>query len=249
VSDETPSEESPEVAAPAPEAPTADVAPPAEPAPDAAPDAPVAEAPAPAAPVAEAPTADVTTPDAPPVAAADAAPVAPAPVPVAAAAAPAAAPARKGVFVPAWVGAIVLVLVVAALGFGVGRWTADDSDTRPAATANNGGIVPNFPSGNGNNGGQQTPTTPATGTAFLGVATQNATGGVEVLNVGANSPASKAGLKQGDVITAIDDTSITTTTALRAAIQSHQSGDTVTVHYTRDGQAATVKVTLSTQSQ
>ena len=69
------------------------------------------------------------------------------------------------------------------------------------------------------------------------------------MTVGANSPASKAGLKEGDVITAIDDTSVTTTTALRSAIQSHVSGDTVTVHYTRDGQAATVKVALATQSQ
>jgi putative serine protease PepD len=170
----------------------------------------------------------------------------------------AAAPARKGVFVPAWAGAIVLVLVVAALGFGIGRWTADDSTTNSAAIANNGGIVPQLPSGNGNTGngntgngnnGGQTPATPAPATAFLGVATQNATGGVEVLTVGANSPASKAGLQQGDVITAIDNTSITTTTALRSAIQSHEAGDTVTVHYTRDGQAATVKVTLATQSQ
>ena len=171
-------------------------------------------------------------------------------------------PARKGVFVPAWAGAIVLVLVVAAIGFGVGRWTADDSTSNSAAIANNGGIVPQLPigngnngngnTGNGNNGGQttpQTPTTPATGTAFLGVATQNGTDGVQVITVGANSPAAKAGLKEGDVITAIDNTSITTTTALRSAIQSHQSGDTVTVHYTRDGQATTVKVTLSTQSQ
>ncbi len=245
MSDETPSEESPEVAAPAPEAPVADATPPAE-----------------AAPAAEAPTSDVTTPDAPPVAAADPAPTAPEAAPVAAASAPAAAPARKGVFVPAWAGAIVLVLVVAAIGFGVGRWTADDSTSNSAAIANNGGIVPQLPigngnngngnTGNGNNGGQttpQTPTTPATGTAFLGVATQNGTDGVQVITVGANSPAAKAGLKEGDVITAIDNTSTTTTTALRSAIQSHQSGDTVTVHYTRDGQATTVTVTLSTQSQ
>ena len=166
-------------------------------------------------------------------------------------------------FVPAWAGAIVLVLVVAAIGFGVGRWTADDSTSNSAAIANNGGIVPQLPigngntgngnTGNGNNGGQttpQTPTTPATGTAFLGVATaERDRRRRRSITVGANSPAAKAGLKEGDVITAIDNTSITTTTALRSAIQSHQSGDTVTVHYTRDGQATTVTVTLSTQSQ
>ena len=240
MSDETPSGETPAEPTPRVEPPAA-----ATPAP---------EAPAATAPVADVPTVETATPDAPPVPP----PVAP---PVAAS-----EPKRKGVFVPLWAGAILLVLVVAAAGFGVGRWTADDSkrDNESTSIADNGGIVPRLPTGNGNGngnsgsgnngnrGGQttpQTPNTPATGAAFLGVATQNATGGVEVVTVGANSPASKAGLKQGDVITAIDNTSVTTTTALRAAILSHQSGDTVTVRYTRDGQATTVKVALATQSQ
>jgi len=259
VSDETPPEETPEVETPAaattPDAPIVD--------------APAAEVPPPAevppAPAAETPTAEATAPDGPSVAAADPAPAAPEPV---AAAVPEAAPAsaaaaapstRKGIFVPAWAGAIVLVLVVAAAGFGIGRWTADDSSTNSTAIANNGGIVPQFPNGNGNgnpngngngnSGGQTTPQTPATGTAFLGVGPQAANGGVEIASIGANSPAAKAGLQEGDVITAIDDTSITTETGLRAAIQSHDPGDSVTVHYTRDGKAATVKVTLGTQSQ
>ncbi len=223
-----------------------------------------ADVPATETPVAEAPTAETTTPDGPPVAAADPAPVAAETAPAAAPeAAPAGAPAaaaapstRKGIFVPAWAGAIVLVLVVAAVGFGIGRWTADDSSTNSTAIANNGGVVPQFPNGNGNNGngngnsgGQTTPQTPSTGTAFLGVGPQATNGGVEIASIGANSPAAKAGLQEGDVITAIDDTSITTETALRAAIQSHDPGDSVTVHYTRDGTAATVKVTLGTQSQ
>jgi membrane-associated protease RseP (regulator of RpoE activity) len=245
VSDETPSAESP---SDVPEIPT--------------PSEPTVEAPAAvAAPAeAEAPAADIPTAETatPPVAPpADPVPVAPPPV------AAASEPKRKGVFVPVWVGAVILMLVVAALGFGIGRWTADDSTHESNAIANNGGIVPQFPNdnrgngnnGNGNSGGQttpqtpQTPTTPSTGAAFLGVGTQNATGGVEVTTVGPNTPASKAGLAAGDVITAIDNTSVTTTTALRAAIQSHASGDTVTVHYTRAGQSATVNVTLGTQSQ
>jgi membrane-associated protease RseP (regulator of RpoE activity) len=156
------------------------------------------------------------------------------------------------VFVPAWVGALVLVLAVAALGFGVGRWTADDEGHRESASADSGAIVPRLPrnlpnNGNGNNGGGQT--TPSTGTAFLGVGTQNATGGVGIATVGANTPAARAGLKEGDIITAIDDTSVTTSTALRAAIQAHKPGDSVTIHYTRNGTAATVKVTLGSQSQ
>jgi membrane-associated protease RseP (regulator of RpoE activity) len=233
VSDETPSAESPsdvpEITAPS--EPTVETT---------APEAPVSEL----ATEVEPPAETATPPVAP---APDPVPVAPEPVAVAS------EPKRKGVFVPVWVGAVILVLAVAAAGFGIGRWTADDSTSNSTAIANNGGIVPQLPNGNnGNSGGQttpQTPTTPTTGTAFLGVGTQNATGGVTIISIGANSPASKAGLKEGDVITAIDNTSVTTTTALRAAIQSHDPGDTVTVHYTRDGQAAAVKVALATQSQ
>ena len=260
MSDETPAEETPEVEAPTaatPDAPVVDA--PASDAPATPADVPATETP-----VAEAPTAETTTPDGPPVAAADPAPVAAETAPAAAPeAAPEGAPAaaaapstRKGIFVPAWAGAIVLVLVVAAVGFGIGRWTADDSSTNSTAIANNGGVVPQFPNGNGNNGngngnsgGRTTPQTPSTGTAFLGVGPQATNGGVEIASIGANSPAARAGLQEGDVITAIDDTSITTETALRAAIQSHDPGDSVTVHYTRNGNAATVKVTLGTQSQ
>ena len=180
--------------------------------------------------------------------------VAPAPAPAPSPATPA---ARKGVFVPLWAGALVVVLAVAALAFGVGRWTADDSQNASSVTATNGGIVPQTP--NGNNGGvvPQTPngnsngngsTTPST-TAFLGVGVDTGTNGVTVTQVGDGSPAASAGLKAGDVITAIDDTTVTTPTALRSVIQSHKPGDSVTVHYTRNGTATTVKVTLGSQSQ
>jgi S1-C subfamily serine protease len=173
---------------------------------------------------------------------------------VAPAPAPAAPAARKGVFVPLWVGALLVVLAVAALAFGIGRWTADDSQNASSVTANNGGIVPQLP--NRGNGGvvPQTPnggngsTTPST-TAFLGVGVDTGTNGVTITTVGDGSPAAGAGLKQGDVITAIDGTTVTTPTALRSAIQSHKPGDSVTVHYTRNGTTATVKVTLGSQSQ
>jgi membrane-associated protease RseP (regulator of RpoE activity) len=262
VSDETPPAESPsdvpEIATPS--EPTVEATVPETPVAEApsAPEAPAAVEPTSAEPTGAEPTAgDGPTAEGPTETATP--PVAPAPDPVPVELAPVAAasePKRKGVFVPVWVGAVILVLAVAAGGFGIGRWTADDSSNRSTAIANNGGIVPQLPSGNANtgngnsgSGNQTTPTTPSTGTAFLGVASQNGTDGVTILSVGANTPASKAGLQQGDVINAIDNTSVTTTTALRAAIQSHTVGDTVTIHYTRNGQASTVKVTLGTQSQ
>ena len=76
---------------------------------------------------------------------------------------------------------------------------------------------------------------------------QAADNGVEVTEVASGSPAADAGLKTGDVITAIDDTKVATPLALRSAVQEHSSGDQITVTYTRDGTSSTAKVTLTSQ--
>jgi S1-C subfamily serine protease len=72
--------------------------------------------------------------------------------------------------------------------------------------------------------------------------------GAEITEVAADSPAAKAGLQDGDVITAIDGDSITSPEAVRAAVQAKQSGDEISVTYTRNGQSNTVKVTLTSRS-
>ena len=64
-----------------------------------------------------------------------------------------------------------------------------------------------------------------------------------------DSPAAKAGLQDGDVITAIDGTDVTSPEAVRAAVQAKQSGDQLSVTYTRNGQSSTVDVTLTSRSQ
>ena len=64
------------------------------------------------------------------------------------------------------------------------------------------------------------------------------------MTVVASGPASGAGLRRGDVITAIDRTAVKTETALRRAIAAHQPGDDVKVAYTRSGTEKTVTVTL-----
>jgi hypothetical protein len=135
-----------------------------------------------------------------------------------------------------------------------------------------GGQFPNFPgngnqngngngngnqngSGSGNQGGSgsgnQGGSNPAGDTAFMGVGVANSQDGkgVSVTEVASGSPAEKAGLKQGDVITSIDGTNVTTADALRSAIQAKNSGDQITVTYTRSGQSATAKVTLTSRSQ
>jgi serine protease Do len=58
-------------------------------------------------------------------------------------------------------------------------------------------------------------------------------------------PADKAGLRPGDVITKIGDTTIDQTNSLSALINKHSVGDKVTLTIIRDGKTKTVDVTLS----
>jgi len=82
--------------------------------------------------------------------------------------------------------------------------------------------------------------------AFLGVRIADAENGegAVVGQVDEGQPAADAGLEQGDVITKVDDTEITSGSDLTSAIRSHQPGDTVTITYTRDGDEKTAEVTL-----
>jgi len=59
------------------------------------------------------------------------------------------------------------------------------------------------------------------------------------------SPAEKAGLKEGDIITAIDGQAITSEVKLSDLIEQHQVGDEIVVKYVRDGKEAQVKLTLA----
>jgi putative serine protease PepD len=82
--------------------------------------------------------------------------------------------------------------------------------------------------------------------AFLGVRIADAEsgGGAVIADVDEGQPAAKAGLEQGDVITRVDDTKITSGSDLTSAIRSHEPGDRVTITYTRDGDQKTAEVTL-----
>jgi putative serine protease PepD len=85
--------------------------------------------------------------------------------------------------------------------------------------------------------------------AVLGVSASDVTGGgARVEDVTASSGAAKAGLQTGDVITKVDDTTVSDATALTAAIRAHEAGDTVRLTYTRDGSTHTTTATLSSGS-
>ncbi|SCK21650.1 putative serine protease PepD [Streptomyces sp. WMMB 714] len=62
-----------------------------------------------------------------------------------------------------------------------------------------------------------------------------------------DGPADKAGLKPGDVITKLDDTTIDSGPTLIGTIWTHKPGEKVKITYERDGKEATTDVTLGSR--
>jgi membrane-associated protease RseP (regulator of RpoE activity) len=87
-------------------------------------------------------------------------------------------------------------------------------------------------------------TSPSDQSVYLGVQLTQTPDGPTIAAVIADSPADKAGLQRGDVIKAIDGTSISSLQAVRTALTGKKAGDTVTVSITRNGNAQDVTVTL-----
>ena len=72
--------------------------------------------------------------------------------------------------------------------------------------------------------------------------------GAYVAEVVSGSGAANAGLEQGDIITKIDDQSVSSATELVIAVRSHNPGDTVTVTFNRQGSEQTAEVVLGSDS-
>lgn len=79
---------------------------------------------------------------------------------------------------------------------------------------------------------------------FLGVVTEKTDGGVKVTDVSKGSPAEKAGLKEGDVITKIGNKNVTDQEELLAALSDMKPKDDVNISYKRDGKSGETKATL-----
>jgi|CXWL01.1.fsa_nt_gi serine protease Do len=81
--------------------------------------------------------------------------------------------------------------------------------------------------------------------AMLGVITEKTEQGAAVSDVTKESAAEKIGLKEGDIITKVDDKKIESPDDLSATIKSHKPGDKVVVTYLRDKkeQKATAELT------
>ena len=79
----------------------------------------------------------------------------------------------------------------------------------------------------------------------LGVELQETQSGLTITSVEAGSSASAAGLKVGDIITAIDKEKLYTLPSLKYKLYKYKVGETITVHYTRNGKSYTTKLKLT----
>lgn len=85
--------------------------------------------------------------------------------------------------------------------------------------------------------------------AFLGVMTKKSTDGAEITEVTKESAAEKAGLKEGDVITKINDTKIEDADDLYQEIGKYKPNDKVSVTYKRAGKENKTDITLGENKQ
>ena len=77
------------------------------------------------------------------------------------------------------------------------------------------------------------------------IAKSSTTGGLAPVQAG--SPAAKAGLQAGDVITAVNGTPVASINQFVATIANYAPGDTVTLTVNRGGSTKTIKLTLGSQ--
>jgi putative serine protease PepD len=84
--------------------------------------------------------------------------------------------------------------------------------------------------------------------SYVGVTlNSNSTGGAQITGVQGGSPASSAGLQQGDVVTAINGKSISSTGQFIGTIDTYAPGNTVTLTIKRGGSTHDTKVKLGTR--
>jgi len=72
--------------------------------------------------------------------------------------------------------------------------------------------------------------------------------GATLTRVMADGPAAAAGLREGDVVLAIDGVQTTSMSSLVVALRTHRPGDAVAVTFVRDGQQLATMATLTTRA-
>jgi serine protease Do len=84
-----------------------------------------------------------------------------------------------------------------------------------------------------------------TNEAFLGVVTEQTEQGAKINQVSDESPAAKAGLKEGDIITKVNDIKIDGPASLYDAVGKSKPEDKVTISYIRSGKTNTLVASLA----
>ena len=77
----------------------------------------------------------------------------------------------------------------------------------------------------------------------------NITSGVIIHGIERNSPADKAGLKEGDIIIKVNDDAVVSVGYLRYYLYNYSVGDKITITYIRNGDTKKATVTLGTSEQ
>jgi putative serine protease PepD len=83
--------------------------------------------------------------------------------------------------------------------------------------------------------------------AYLGVRISDGNGGARIEEVSDDTPAAKAGLQTGDLVTGLDGERVRSAAELSGAVASHQPGDELRLEVNRNGKTRTVTVTLGTR--
>jgi putative serine protease PepD len=85
--------------------------------------------------------------------------------------------------------------------------------------------------------------------AYLGVLVRapRAGNGAQIAQVRRGTPAGKAGLRVGDVITRVAGKRVTSVAELQAEVDAHKPGDKIQVVYRRGGKSRTAEVTLASR--
>jgi serine protease Do len=99
--------------------------------------------------------------------------------------------------------------------------------------------------------GQASSAQPARGQpkVFLGVAVEpkaeeGKQAGVVIRSVASDSPAAKAGVKEGDIIDKVGDNEVKDFEGLLGILRKHRPGEHLSIHVMRDGQSKSLDVTL-----
>lgn len=82
---------------------------------------------------------------------------------------------------------------------------------------------------------------------YLGVQTGPTQDGQVIAAVEPEGPADTAGMEPGDIVIAVDGTTISDDTTFMDLLLDHRAGDTVELTISRDGEEQTLTVTLGTR--